>query len=313
MLSRSLNVKVCNVLCKKHQVHVIRSFSKCLHTLEEKVSNNNEKVSASSLAEGDKIKTTTRVQDILSSGQFSVIVPPVSISEEGNKIDFSKLEQLEETMENERMKRAVFHIPAEGEGLNKGTDQSNSISSEETEFIMESDVNREKEKSLLKDMLSKEDVDENVKSSIKAILDVENKLKKQSEQQKRLRGLREARLKGITDLKTAMESAKANDANVENISPITPSTGKGSFVSIDTNPTDGVKTIYDPGYNLEDKWRNIRSRYSEEEYKRSATWKEIFGYVIAASVASVVCLGLSMPGFKKYILRMEPKKRAVTE
>ncbi|KAG2386617.1 hypothetical protein C9374_002361 [Naegleria lovaniensis] len=250
------------------------------------------------------VRSSNRVQDILNSGQFSVIVPPISIPE-GLDIKNLTPEQLDDIRENQRIKKAIFHIPAEGERkVPKGE-----LSPEEREYIEEMQREQEKQKSLLKEMLGKEGVDENLKSSIQAIFQVEKKLKQQSQQQRTLKLLREAKLKGIEDVKSVLSAAQASslEPNKEDVVGSEQNT-QGAIV--EGTP---VKTIFDPGYNLEDRWRNIRSRYTEEEYKRSATFKEISRYIVALCVASFVCLGLAFPGFKKYILGIDPKKQALKE
>ncbi|EFC46099.1 hypothetical protein NAEGRDRAFT_57638 [Naegleria gruberi] len=254
------------------------------------------------------IRSSNRVQDILNSGQFSVIVPPVSIPEEG--FDFNSLtaEKLQDIRENQRIKKAIFHIPAEGEGRlaleerSKGLAASD-LSPEENEYMEEIQKEQEKARSLLKNMMEKEGVDENLKSSIQAIFNVEQKLKKQSGQQRTLKVLKEAKLKGVEDIKSVVSQINNEQATVSN------HTARGEILG----GGEAMKSIYDPGYNLEDRWKNIRSRYSEEEYKRSATFSELLKYFVAFSIASFVCLGLAVPGFKKYIIGIDKSKAALKE
>lgn len=252
-------------------------------------------------------RASNRVQDILNSGQLSIIVPPVSIAEGG--IDFKNLspEHLQEIRGNQRIKKAIFNIPSEADkASNNKSGRVSDLSQKESEYIEEMQIEQDKERSLLKEMLGKEGVDENLKNSIQAILDVEKKLKKQSGQQRTLKKLREAKLQGIEDVKSVLSQAKSEEA------AISQSEEQSNAISTSEHLS---KSIYDPGYNLEDRWKNIRSKYTEEEYKRSATFREITRYLAAFAVASFVCLGLAFPGFKKYILGIgqTPKKQALKE
>nr|CAG4714529.1 unnamed protein product [Naegleria fowleri] len=287
---------------------MIRSFSTNFRISSQEASSSSEPQQQQQQQQQHiDVRSSNRVQDILNSGQFSVIVPPISIPE-GLDIKNLTPEQLDDIRENQRIKKAIFHIPAEGD--RKALTPKGELSPEEREYMEEMQREQEKQKSLLKEMLGKEGVDENLKSSIQAIFQVEKKLKQQSHQQRTLKLLRDAKLKGIEDVKSVLSAAQASslEANKEGSAVKSEQSARGDLVGM-----EGVKTIFDPGYNLEDRWRNIRSRYTEEEYKRSATFKEIARYIVALCVASFVCLGLAFPGFKKYILGIDPKKQALKE